>query len=128
MQAELLLGLLERREGRAEERVASASYLEENLTYDHARPGGSVLSDEGNKAVMMQWEGALMQAHARAICSQGGSVLNVGFGLGLIDAVSLTSCFAIPISLLFLACRLCTLAQCWLLMDSCGIICAGHPV
>lgn len=88
VQAELLLGLLERRAGRSEEESASASYLAENLTYDHSRPGGSLLSDESQKAVMMQWEGPIMQAHARAICSQGGSVLNIGFGLGLIDTVS----------------------------------------
>lgn len=30
----------------------------------------------------------LMEAHAHAICSSGGDVLNVGFGLGLIDEVS----------------------------------------
>lgn len=29
-----------------------------------------------------------MEAHAHAICSSGGDVLNVGFGLGLIDQVS----------------------------------------
>ncbi len=28
-----------------------------------------------------------MEAHAHAICSSGGDVLNVGFGLGLIDEV-----------------------------------------
>ena len=27
----------------------------------------------------------LMEAHAHAICSSGGDVLNVGFGLGLVD-------------------------------------------
>lgn len=29
-----------------------------------------------------------MEAHAHAICSSGGDVLNVGFGLGIIDEVS----------------------------------------
>ena len=29
----------------------------------------------------------LMEAHAHAICSSGGDVLNVGFGMGLIDEV-----------------------------------------
>lgn len=38
------------------------------------------------EAVMMGWEGPLMVRHASIICSRGGSVLNVGFGLGLIDS------------------------------------------
>lgn len=29
-----------------------------------------------------------MEAHAHAICSSGGDVLNVGFGLGLVDEAS----------------------------------------
>jgi protein arginine N-methyltransferase 2 len=38
------------------------------------------------EAVMMGWEGPLMVRHAAIICSRGGTVLNVGFGLGLIDS------------------------------------------
>ena len=87
VRAELLLGLLERKTGRAEEREESTSYLAETLTYDLNRTGGAVLADEASKAVMMQWEEPIMQAHARAICSQGGDVLNIGFGLGIIDTV-----------------------------------------
>lgn len=30
----------------------------------------------------------LMEAHAHAVASSGGDVLNVGFGLGLVDEVS----------------------------------------
>ena len=89
MQAELLLGVLERQAGRSEQKAASAAYLAQDVTYDHARAGGAVLSDEASRAVMMQWEGPLMKAHAHAICCQGGPVLNVGFGLGLVDKVSL---------------------------------------
>ena len=37
----------------------------------------------------MAWEEPLMEAHAHAICSRGGDILNVGFGLGLIDKVML---------------------------------------
>ncbi len=37
------------------------------------------------EAVMMGWEGPLMVKHADIICANGGDVLNVGFGLGLID-------------------------------------------
>ena len=35
---------------------------------------------------MMGWEGPLMEQHAEIICGRPGlHVLNVGFGLGLID-------------------------------------------
>ena len=34
---------------------------------------------------MMGWEGPLMVHHAAEICAAGGDILNVGFGLGLID-------------------------------------------
>jgi hypothetical protein len=37
------------------------------------------------EAVMMGWEGPLMVHHAAEICAAGGDILNVGFGLGLID-------------------------------------------
>lgn len=35
---------------------------------------------------MMDWETPLMQRHAAAICAGGGDVLNVGFGMGIVDA------------------------------------------
>ena len=38
-----------------------------------------------------------MEAHAHAICSSGGDVLNVGFGLGLIDEVGRPPCFPSPL-------------------------------
>lgn len=41
-----------------------------------------------DQAVMMQWERPLMQAHANVICTSKGDVLNIGFGLGIIDEVS----------------------------------------
>ena len=34
---------------------------------------------------MMEWEGPLMEQHAQVICVGGGHMLNVGFGLGLVD-------------------------------------------
>ena len=33
----------------------------------------------------MQWEAPLMAAHAEVICRGSGDVLNVGFGMGIID-------------------------------------------
>lgn len=41
--------------------------------------------DSESKAVMMAWEKPLMEAHAKAVCSGGGHVLNIGFGMGLVD-------------------------------------------
>lgn len=58
----------------------SASYLEQKLTYDDKK-----LLDANGEAVMMDWEKPLMLAHANLICQNGGAVLNVGFGLGLVD-------------------------------------------
>lgn len=34
---------------------------------------------------MMGWETPLMERHAAVICANGGAVLNVGFGLGIVD-------------------------------------------
>jgi hypothetical protein len=41
------------------------------------------LLDAQRMPVMMPWEGALMEAHARFFV--GPRVLNVGFGCGLVD-------------------------------------------
>ena len=56
------------------------AYLQQKLAYS-----GDKLLDANGEAVMMGWERPLMLAHANAICQNGGDVLNVGFGLGLID-------------------------------------------
>ncbi|RUP45146.1 S-adenosyl-L-methionine-dependent methyltransferase [Jimgerdemannia flammicorona] len=59
----------------------STDYLQQKLHYDDDR-----LMDANNDAVMMGWEGPLMAEHAKMMCPQSSlSVLNVGFGLGLID-------------------------------------------
>lgn len=34
---------------------------------------------------MMGWEAPLMVRHAAIICARGGRVMNVGFGLGIVD-------------------------------------------
>ena len=34
---------------------------------------------------MMSWETELMKEHARLICHNKGSVLNVGHGMGIVD-------------------------------------------
>eukprot|EP00884_Botryococcus_braunii_P018060 jgi/Botrbrau1/4938/Bobra.0122s0020.1 len=62
--------------------VPEHAYLQQRAQYER---DGERLMDEGGGAVMMAWEGPLMEAHAQAVCSSGGDVLNVGFGLGLVD-------------------------------------------
>ena len=60
----------------------SAEYLSRGVRYD-----GERLLDEANDAVMMEWERPLMEAHAARLCAAGGDVLNVGFGMGIIDGL-----------------------------------------
>ena len=35
--------------------------------------------------IKMGWEKPLMEVHAKIICQKGGDILNVGFGLGIIE-------------------------------------------
>ena len=55
-------------------------YLEDRVTFSEDK-----LMDSDSKAVMMAWEKPLMEAHAKAVCSGGGHILNIGFGMGLVD-------------------------------------------
>ncbi|GMH36749.1 hypothetical protein BSKO_04622 [Bryopsis sp. KO-2023] len=87
VRAELILGTVERRLGRpadlAAESMSNEEYLQQNLQFSS---GGDKIIDESGEAVMMDWEAPLMEAHAQAITSPDAHVLNVGFGLGLVDA------------------------------------------
>lgn len=66
VQAELILGAVERQEARLGRPSAGPdTYLEQRLSGDAER-----LMDEQGRAVMMAWEGPLMQAHAHAICQE----------------------------------------------------------
>ncbi|KAJ3135954.1 hypothetical protein HK100_002198 [Physocladia obscura] len=73
---------------------AAARFLQSRLTYVDGSgsgsgggdgDGASVLVDADRNAVMMGWEAPLMQRHAAALHVAGRRVLNVGFGLGLVD-------------------------------------------
>lgn len=60
-------------------------YLQRNVRYNHDK---TLLLDDENDAVMMEWERPLMDIHASTITSNGQAhkkVLNIGFGLGIID-------------------------------------------
>ena len=61
-------------------------YLEHsNVRYNAAN---TLLLDDDNDAVMMEWERPLMNAHASILThngTKGKRVMNIGFGLGIID-------------------------------------------
>ena len=56
-------------------------YLNQKVIYTD---DGRLLDEEGN-AVMMGWEIDIMEDIAKILCKNKGKILNVGFGLGLID-------------------------------------------
>lgn len=64
----------------AELDAEAASYLLQPLTFEQDK-----VLDSNGEAVMMAWEKPLMLAHANLLCQNGGHVLNVGFGMGLVD-------------------------------------------
>uniref|UniRef100_A0A7S1IDL9 Protein arginine N-methyltransferase 2 n=1 Tax=Eutreptiella gymnastica TaxID=73025 RepID=A0A7S1IDL9_9EUGL len=86
--AEQLLGYLERKSLDAERKTKggnlddSAEYLGRNVRYE-----GDKLLDQADDGVMMEWERPLMEAHAKVLCGtdRDKDVLNVGFGMGIID-------------------------------------------
>ncbi|XP_010530510.1 PREDICTED: protein arginine N-methyltransferase 2 [Tarenaya hassleriana] len=78
IQAELILGTIARKENKSDH--SNGDYLEDRVSFSEDK-----LMDAESKGVMMAWEKPLMEAHAKAVCSGGGHVLNVGFGMGLVD-------------------------------------------
>jgi type IV protein arginine methyltransferase len=59
-------------------------YLRQRLQYTE---DGNALLDQDEDAVMMEWERPLMKAHAQIMMENGQKrVLNVGFGMGIIDS------------------------------------------
>lgn len=67
--------------GILEQLVAHNSYQNQKLTYTN---DGRLLDENGN-AVMMGWEEPIMREQAKTITSSRGDILNVGFGMGIID-------------------------------------------
>jgi hypothetical protein len=55
-------------------------YLNEKLTYTEYS-----LIDSQQNPIMMDWETDIMSESAKVICSNGGDILNIGFGMGIID-------------------------------------------
>ncbi|KAJ2614165.1 hypothetical protein EV177_002195, partial [Coemansia sp. RSA 1804] len=64
------------------DKAANEDYLSQPVEYT-----GDTLVDAEKNGVMMGWETPLMKMHAKTICPDGGgTVLNVGFGMGIIDS------------------------------------------
>ena len=62
-----------------------ADFMQQPLHFEDDK--GRLVDAEG-RPVMMDWEQPLMEAHARALLAAAdgtGAVLNIGFGLGLVD-------------------------------------------
>ncbi|KAL5706894.1 type IV protein arginine methyltransferase [Ranunculus cassubicifolius] len=78
IQAELVLGTIARSANKDID--SEGVYLEDRVTFSEGK-----LMDSNSKAIMMAWEEPLMEAHAKAVCSAGGHILNIGFGMGLVD-------------------------------------------
>ena len=57
------------------------SYLDQTLTFTDSKICYSLQDTEFQ--VMMDWEGILMSASAAYVCSNGGDILEVGFGMGI---------------------------------------------
>ncbi|KAF9880044.1 arginine n-methyltransferase [Colletotrichum karsti] len=65
--------------------VNSEEYLRSNLTYSEGK-----LVDDGGNGVMMAWETEIMRKSVDAVLpglAVGKRILNVGFGMGIIDAM-----------------------------------------
>jgi len=85
---DLLTGCVGASAAAKSDRDGQTEYLKEQVSYDEVT--GNLLDNDKN-GVMMQWEDLIMQLHAQVICETNGStakhktILNVGFGMGIID-------------------------------------------
>lgn len=64
-----------------EQMAAHKAYHQQRLTYTN---DGRLLDGNGN-AVMMGWEEPIMREQAKTVTFSRGDILNVGFGMGIID-------------------------------------------
>lgn len=89
VQAEMLFRAMTRAQLPAGEHVANLEQTSSNRKYldrpvHYTGPENNLL-DEDKRGVMMSWEDPLMKAHAEILAHSGGDVLNVGFGMGIVD-------------------------------------------
>lgn len=85
--AELLLILLDNKTGHGDPSDRNTAFLSGKLEYTGPTCDSTTLLDHDNNAIMMTWESEIMHKSAKLIASTkpDSSVLNIGFGLGIID-------------------------------------------
>ncbi|EIM20415.1 arginine N-methyltransferase [Wallemia mellicola CBS 633.66] len=94
VRAEFLLNLLGQKAENDEADPASSlnAFLSSKLTYEYDDNGQERVVDSAGDPVMMAWETPIMKSSVAALCDnhedasdEGLAILNVGFGLGIID-------------------------------------------
>ena len=80
VRAELLLSALN-----APDTSKNDAFMAAKLAYTEPTDSAKTLLDSDNNAIMMTWETEIMQRSADMVAAPGKSVLNIGFGLGIID-------------------------------------------
>lgn len=68
--------------------ASNQAFLASRLTFEKDAQGYWRCMDQDQNMVMAEWENEIMHASARALCEDqpaGFSILNVGFGLGIVD-------------------------------------------
>ena len=83
VQCEMILGREKFLQEKNKGGVSNEEYLQSSIEY--TSNGMNLIDDSTGDAVMMTWETPLMVHHAKDICWNGGDVLNIGFGMGIID-------------------------------------------
>jgi protein arginine N-methyltransferase 2 len=81
VRTEFLLSVLDSHE-RPDNEISNAEYLNSALEFSDG-----LLLDKDKNGVMMGWESPLMKEHVKIMDPRGKAILNVGFGLGIIDTM-----------------------------------------
>ncbi|ORY75814.1 Arginine N-methyltransferase 2 [Protomyces lactucae-debilis] len=85
VRAELLLTALDKARGVHNAVERNASFLNGHVVYTNPTETSTTLLDEEKNAIMMTWEDEIMKRSAKIVSGPGKAVLNIGFGLGLVD-------------------------------------------
>ncbi|OLL24863.1 Protein arginine N-methyltransferase 2 [Neolecta irregularis DAH-3] len=86
VRTEMLLNLLGRKETEDKDAKNNSKYLSSELKFTKSVNGSETLLDSENSEVMMSWETEIMRQTAEVLLPRKGlSVLNIGFGLGIVD-------------------------------------------